>query len=260
MRVYGFQMDVAWNAPAHNLAHAEAWIRRAAAQGADLVALPEMFATGYSMKVDRAAGARQETEAHLQSLASELGLAIVAGTAERIPGDAEGRGVNVALAVGPEGRLGRYEKIHPFSFAGEHHKYRGGEALCTFPFRGVKVGLFVCYDLRFPEVFRAAADGMDLAIIVANWPEPRRYAWRQLLIARAIECQCFVLGVNRVGEGGGLVYTGDTLFVDPLGEILSAAACQEALVGGLVEASQVQDVRARFPFLSDRRPEVYRDL
>ena len=258
MKAFGVQMDVAWQDPATNLARAEARVRAAAAVGARLVALPEMFATGFHMDPAQAASARGETEARLSALAAELGVAIVAGSAEAPPGE---RGVNVALALGPDGRLwSRYEKIHPFSFAGEHERYRGGEALAGFTLDGVRVALYVCYDLRFAEIFRAAADTTDLMVVVANWPSPRRHAWRSLLIARAIECQCYVLGVNRVGEGGGLLYSGDSTLVDPLGEVLASAADVEALVGGEVSAEKVAEVRARFPFLADRRPAVYARL
>lgn len=255
MKAFGAQMDLAWQDPEANLSLAEAHIRGAAALGARLVALPEMFATGFVMDPARAAAARELTEARLSALAQELGVAIVAGTAEL---EADGRGVNVALALGPGGqRLARYEKIHPFSFAGEHHRYRGGEALGGFTVDGARVGMFVCYDLRFPEVFRAAAPRTDLMVIIANWPESRRHAWRSLLVARAIECQCYVLGVNRVGEGGGLRYVGDSALIDPLGEALSSATAGEALVGGEVDPARVAELRERFPFLQDRRPEVY---
>lgn len=258
IKVAGIQMDLAWGQPERNLASAAALIR--AARGADLVVLPEMFATGFIMDPVRASAARLETEREMAALARELGIHICLGTAELLPGDAEGRGCNVALMLGPDGLVGRYEKIHPFTFAGEDNRYRGGERLCVVEVRGIRVGVFICYDLRFPEVFRAAASQVDLMLVLANWPEPRRHAWRSLLVARAIECQCYVLGVNRVGEGGGLRYVGDSMFVDPLGEVLGSAAVGPACVGGLVDGAVVADIRQRFPFLGDRRPDVYSRL
>ena len=118
----------------------------------------------------------------------------------------------------------RYHKIHPFSYAGEHEHYAGGEALLSAEVEGVRVTPVICYDLRFPELFRAAADRTDLFVVIANWPEKRAHAWRTLLLARAIENLAFVLGVNRVGTGGGEPHSGDSALVDPYGRLVAGAA------------------------------------
>jgi predicted amidohydrolase len=158
----------------------------------------------------------------------------------------------------------RYHKLHPFSLANEHAHFDAGEALHTVTIdaaRGpVRVTPLICYDLRFPEPFRVAAAQTDLFVVIANWPEARREAWRALLRARAIENQCYVLGVNRVGAGNGLSYSGDSALLSPFGEVISEAAGTEALIRGEVDAEAVREARARFGFLADRRPELYRAL
>lgn len=260
MKVAGLQLDISWQEPAINLERAELWIRRAADQGAKLITLPEMFATGFSMDVGRASAARMETEDLLRRLATSLQVTLIAGTAEVLGGDSGGRGANVALLVDPEGGVHTYHKIHPFSFAGEHERYQGGDRVLTVSCGETKVSPFVCYDLRFPEIFRAVAESTHLIVVIASWPDLRGYAWRSLLVARAIENQCYVLGVNRVGEGGGQSYRGDSMLIDPLGEVMASARGAEGIVGGEVDVAHVEQVRGRFPFLRDRRVELYHQL
>jgi len=164
----------------------------------------------------------------------------------------------MALVVSPDGSVARYAKIHPFSYGGEHLHYAPGDRVVTVEIDGVRVTPFVCYDLRFPEPFRAAAAETDLYVVVANWPELRREHWKTLLRARAIENQAYVAGVNRVGDGDGLHYAGDSAAVSPLGETLAEGDEQERVLLADVEPEEVAKLRARFPALEDRRPEAYR--
>jgi len=196
-------------------------------------------------------------EEFLARTARELGVWICAGLV--VPGPE--RPFNAALLVDPGGKEAlRYRKVHPFSLAGEHEHYAAGGEVLTVAIDGVRVTPLVCYDLRFPELFRLAADGTDLFLIIANWPEARRHHWQALLAARAIENQAYVLGVNRVGEGDGMKYAGDSRLIDPLGEILAGASWQAVAVTGEVDEGQVAAVRERFGFLEDRRGELYRLL
>lgn len=255
--VQGVQMDLAWEDPPENFRRAEAHVARAVEAGAKLVALPEMFATGFSMQAEAMAAHADVTVGFLSSLARRHGIHVIGGFADPCPVLPR----NAAGVFGPDGReLCRYHKIHPFSLAREHEHFEGGDRLVTFEVDGLRVTPVICYDLRFPEIFRAAAAQTDLFVVIANWPEARRDAWSTLLRARAIENQCFVLGVNRVGEGNGLVYTGDSALIGPLGEVRSQAAGCEARVGGEAGAEAVVDVRRRFSFLADRRPEIYTRL
>jgi len=255
MRLALLQMDLAWEDVAANHRRARRLLEEAKAEGARLAILPEMFSTGFSMRPEKIAqkpGGPSET--FLRDAARELGLWIIAS----IPEAGEPRPRNVALVVSPEGSVTRYAKIHPFSFGGEHLHYVGGERVVTVPIDGVRVTPFVCYDLRFPEPFRLAAAETDLFVVVANWPDQRRDHWKTLLRARAIENQAFVAAVNRVGDGDGLHYVGDSAAVSPLGETLAEGDDQERLLIADVDPERVAKLRARFPALEDRRPEAYK--
>jgi predicted amidohydrolase len=248
-------MDLAWEDVAENHRRARRLLEEARQRGARLAILPEMFSTGFSMKPEKIAEKPGgPSEAFLRASARELGLWIIAS----IPEAGEPRPRNVALVVSPSGDVTRYAKIHPFSFGGEHLLYAGGERVVTMPIEGIRVTPFVCYDLRFPEPFRVAAAETDLFVVVANWPDQRRDHWKLLLRARAIENQAFVAGVNRVGDGDGLHYVGDSAAVAPLGETLTEGDEKERVLIAEIEPEKVAKLRARFPALEDRRPEAYR--
>ncbi|HSB63161.1 MAG TPA: nitrilase-related carbon-nitrogen hydrolase [Thermoanaerobaculia bacterium] len=258
MRVALLQMDLAWEDWKANHARAAKLLKRAADAGADLALLPEMFATGFSMdgaKIAQPPGG--PSERWLRGVARGLGLHLVAGLAETC--DAAGAPSalprNNALWVTPEGEVARYTKLHPFSFAGENETFAPGENVVTWEIGGVRVTPQVCYDLRFPEPFRLAADGTDLFAVVANWPERRRAHWQLLLKARAIENLCYVAGVNRVGDDGkGFHHAGDSAVISPWGETLASAAEIETVLLVDVDPAAVADARAKFPVLKDRKP------
>lgn len=261
MKVAGLQFDIAWEQPDENFKRIEALARVAVEEGARLLVLPEMCATGFSMDVAKLATLTPSIEAWMGSLAYDLQVTVVAGMADALPGKEMCPGMNLARVYNPDGQaIATYQKIHPFSYGEEHRHYHGGNALARFEVEGVRITPYICYDLRFPELFRIAAANTDLMLVIANWPAARRHAWRSLLVARAIENQCFVLGVNRVGVGQGLVYSGDSLLIDPLGEILCDASDRPGVVMGDVAVATVVSVRERFPFLRDRRPALYRAL
>ena len=255
MRVALVQMDLAWEDVPENHRRARRLLEEAARKGARLALLPEMFCTGFSMESDRIAqpeGGQSET--FLRETARELALSVLAS----IPEAGQPRPRNMAILAGPDGSVARYAKIHPFTFGGEDKVYTGGDRIVTMTVEGVRVTPFVCYDLRFPEPFRLAAEGTDLFALVANWPEARREHWRTLLRARAIENLCYVAGVNRVGDGGKLHYTGDSAVISPWGEVLAEGSAKESVLVCDVEPAAVRDARERFPVLRDRRPEAYR--
>ena len=163
------------------------------------------------------------------------------------------------MLASPAGDVHRYDKIHPFSYAGEHEHYAAGAASPTWDIEGVRVTPFVCYDLRFADDWWAKAGDTDLYVCVANWPASRRAHWQTLLRARAIENQTYVLGVNRVGSGGGIDYCGDSALVGPFGEDVATAEPGVAqVVVGDVDPARVAEVRAGFPFLRDRRTHAVR--
>jgi predicted amidohydrolase len=256
MKIAALQHDVAWEDPAANFERLEPQIAAAAGAGASIVVLTEMYATGFSMDAERIAEPEGgPSSSFLVDMAMKHGVWLYGSVPERRPGG--GRPRNVGIFSGPDGTVHRYAKIHPFSFAGEHEIYDPGTETVTVTIdaagESLRVSLFVCYDLRFGDDFWMLAPQTDCYLVVANWPEPRRLAWQSLLQARAIENQAYVVGVNRVGEGGGLVYSGDSRIVDPLGEVLASGARSEALLVADVDAATVRSVRERFPFLRDRR-------
>jgi len=255
VRVALLQMDLAWEDVLENHRRAARLLEQAAAGGARLALLPEMFSTGFSMDSRRIAQPPGgPSESFLREQAARLGLWILAS----VPESGEPSPRNMALLVSPDGSVVRYAKIHPFSYAGEDRVYTAGDRVVTAEIDGVRVTPFVCYDLRFPEPFRTAAADTDLFTVVANWPDQRREHWRALLRARAIENQAYVVGVNRAGDGNGLHYSGDSAAIAPLGETIVEADDREQVLFCDVDPEVVKKLRSRFPALSDRRPEAYR--
>jgi predicted amidohydrolase len=252
MRVAGIQLDTVWEDPQRSFERARPWIAAAAAAGAKLVVLPEMFACGFSMATERIAEALDgPSTAFLREQAQAHGVWICGSVPEHGP-DAP-RPYNTLVLCDPTGFAHRYRKIHPFTFAGEHEHYQAGSEHVTVVVEGVRCTLFVCYDLRFADEFWAKALDTDCYVVVANWPARRRLHWTTLLQARAIENQAYVIGVNRVGVGAELDYSGDSRVVDPWGEPIAQAASIETMIIAEVDPAVVADARARFPVLRDRR-------
>jgi predicted amidohydrolase len=251
MKVAAIQHDIDWEDGAATRKRVTPLIAQAAAAGARLIALTEMYATGFSMRPDRIAEDEAgPNERFLVDKAREHGCWLVASIAQR-SGDGPPR--NVAVLAAPDGTVHRYAKIHPFSYAGEHDRYAAGTEFLTVDVEGVNVSIFICYDLRFADEFWALAHDTDLYVVVANWPAPRREHWRTLLRARAIENQAYVLGVNRVGAVKDLDHLGDSAIIDPLGRTLAEASIGEAVLVAEVMPESVREVRETLPFLRDRR-------
>jgi len=250
--VTGIQHDIVWERPAENFERLAPMIERAAAGGARLVVLTEMYATGFSMKTDRIAEPFDGPSARfLVDRARELGVWVCATLPERPEGS--GLPYNQLVLAAPDGTTHRYAKIHPFTYGNEHKHYGAGDRFLSVDIDGTRCAFFVCYDLRFADEFWSLAGTTDCYIVPANWPAPRREHWMTLLQARAIENQAYVVGVNRVGHGGRLDYSGDSMIVDPFGEVVDRAGSSETLVTADVDPARVQTVRSEYPFLQDRR-------
>jgi predicted amidohydrolase len=253
MKVAAVQHDIVWEDGDTTRSRLVDPIAEAAASGAALIVLSEMYATGFSMRPERIAEPEGgPNEQFLIERAREHRCWIV-GSIAQWSTEEDSKARNVSVLAGPDGAVHRYAKIHPFSYAGEDKQYQAGTDFCTVDIDGLRVSLFVCYDLRFADEFWALGPGTDLFVVVANWPEPRREHWRTLLRARAIENQAYVVGVNRVGTVKDLKYVGDSAIIDPLGVVLAEQTGQEAVLVADVTAERVSDVRAEFPFLADRR-------
>jgi len=250
--VAGIQHDVVWEKPAENFERLAPLIARAARDGARFVVLTEMYATGFSMKTDNIAEPFDGPSARfLAEQALENGVWLCGSVPER--DDAAGNPFNRLVLAAPDATLRRYAKIHPFSYGREHEHYRAGSEFLTVDIEGVRCTFFVCYDLRFADEFWPLAAQTDCYVVPANWPASRREHWITLLRARAIENQAYVVGVNRVGDGGRLHYCGDSMIIDPFGEIVAEAAAEEAIIAADVDPGRVRAVRAEYPFLQDRR-------
>jgi predicted amidohydrolase len=257
LRVAAIQHDTVWNDPAANFAHLAPMIAGAVAQGAGLVMLTETFSTGFGF-ADDGFVVEPEGGPSSQFLTQQAALhgVWVGGSCPELSADANAddpRPSNCFVLAGPNGTQHRYRKIHPFSHAGEERFVRAGTELVTVGIEGFRVSMFVCYDLRFADEFWQLAPQTDLYLVPANWPEKRREHWMALLRARAIENQAYVVGVNRVGEGGGLRYSGDSRIIDPLGVELATASGGESVLLADLSTEQVAGTRSHFKFLQDRR-------
>jgi len=252
VKVAAVQHDIAWEDTPANLARYADQVRAAADAGARLVVLTEMFSSGFSMNTDVVAEAVDGPSAtFLVEQARDLDVWLCASIPMRHPGYE--RPHNTLCLVSPAGITHHYNKIHPFTYSTEPDHYDAGGDFLTVDVEGLRVSAFVCYDLRFADEFWTLAADTDCFVVPANWPAARRTHWRTLLRARAIENQAYVVGVNRVGSGGGIDYLGDSAIIDPLGEVLASGAGSEALLVAEVDPAMVTAVRSQFPFQADRR-------
>lgn len=211
----------------------------------DLIVLPEMFTTGFSMRsLELAETMDGETVRWMRAQAKTLDAAVY-GSVIITEG---GRYFNRGLFVEPSGKVSVYDKRHLFRFADETDHYSAGKARVVVAWRGWRILLQVCFDLRFPVFARNRGD-YDAILYVANWPEARRYPWSQLLIARAIENQCYVAGVNRVGmDGKSNHYSGDSVLIDPRGEVNgNVEPSQEGTATVTLDRNALTDFREKFP-------------
>ena len=252
MRVAAIQHDIVWEDAQANFARLSPWIATAAAAQARLVVLTEMYSTGFSMTTDVTAEAPDGPSTHfLVEQAKQHDLWLCASIAER--SEHTPLPTNTLVLADPHGNVHRYRKIHPFTYSREHEYFSAGEEFVTVDVEGVRVTPFICYDLRFADEFWATAARTDCYLVPANWPDTRRRHWTSLLSARAVENQAYVIGCNRVGDGGKLHYTGDSRIIDPMGVELATASEGETILVADIDPATVAATRERFPFLQDRR-------
>jgi predicted amidohydrolase len=263
MKVSLIQSDIAWNDPSESVKRCAALASEALASQGEILIFPEMFTCGFSMPTGKLAeeSSREGLE-FLRSLASQHSVFTIGSLPEI---DSASKHYNTAWVFGPHGARGSYRKIHPFSFGGEADTYSPGAELCTTTLESassapLRCTVLVCYDLRFAPLFWARAPHTDLFVVVANWPATRREHWLTLLRARAIENQAYVAGVNRVGLGGGLTYSGDSVLFAPDGTELGKLGDNQEILTCEVDPAAVASWREKLPALLDRRPEIYTGL
>ncbi len=252
MRIAAVQHDIVWEDRDANFERLAPKVSQAVGAGAELVLLSETFSTGFSMTPGIGEPEGGPSSQFLTGQAAEHGV-WVGGSCPEIAGDGP-LPYNSFVLAGPDGEVHRYRKLHPFTHGGEHERFRAGTEPVTFEVGGLRITPFICYDLRFADVFWKAAPETDVYLVPANWPSARRLHWQTLLQARAIENQAYVVGCNRVGTAGdGTEHVGDTRIISPMGELLATAAGIETIVLADVDAAEVAATRDRLRFLPDRR-------
>lgn len=248
LRVTLVQAHLAWENIQQNLAHFSDLLKPLSGR-TDLILLPEMFTTGFSMQATKLAEEIPgPTFSWMLDQAQHSGAAIAGSI---IVKEAD-HYFNRLLFVRPDGTFDQYDKRHLFTLAGEHEAYIAGKENITIEWKGWKLRPQICYDLRFP-VWSRNTDDYDLLFYLANWPNPRRHAWMSLLAARAIENQAYCIGVNRVGlDEKGHTYTGDSSAYDYSGQLVAQITNQEACITVQLELQAQLDFRRKLNFLADR--------
>ena len=255
MKVTLLQADLKWASPESNAQAFEESILNARNSEidckSDLYVLPEMWSTGFTTQPEGIAeefGTSCQSLEWMKDMADKTDAAIAGSVAVHC---SDGSYRNRFFFVKPGGEYVYYDKHHLFTYGGEHHRYTAGNERVVVEWRGVRFLLLVCYDLRFPKWARSNED-YDAIIYVASWPTPRVEAWNTLLRARAIEDQCYVIGVNRVGSDPSCEYCGGTAFIDPYGTAQMCPYGEVSALAGQIDMESLNAFRQKFPVLSDR--------
>lgn len=286
MKIGLAQMDIVWEDVMANKEKAVVFFEKAKEAQVDLLIFPEMTLTGFSMNVGKTTRDWEDQVSWFRDMSMEYDMALVCGIPEnRKASECNEGNVNPVCKEGDidpfedmecerenessivctnhlllieNGKvLMDYAKIHPFSYGEESKYFQGGSEVCVASLQGIKMGGFVCYDLRFPEIFQLSSDYSELIVVIANWPAARINHWDVLLQARAIENQCYIAGVNRTGEGGGLIYNGHSAVYGPEGDRLTDVSEEEELLIVDIDSAKVRDYRESFPAKKDRQRDFY---
>lgn len=242
------QTDLVWENAKENKAKLDVMLEEI--ENVDLIILPEMFTTGFSMTPKPfAENMKGETVRWMQQKATQFNAAIVGSIIIK----EESNYFNRMLFVHPNGTIEKYDKRHTFTLAGEHKEYTSGKSKSIITYKDWRICPLICYDLRFP-VWSRNVEEYDLLIYVANWPKPRINAWKTLLKARAIENMSYCIGVNRVGvDANGYEYNGNSIAIDYLGnEITEVAENTEKIIYATLSKNELINTRAKLPFLEDK--------
>jgi omega-amidase len=256
------QMDITWLDKEKNKENCLRFLERASTLNYDLILFPEMSLTGFSMNVSLIGEVKDETLDWFKEMALKYSINIGFGYVEKN----KDKGKNIFTIVSKDAKvLSRYVKIHPFSYSGEDKMYDSGYEIILTKIKDFNISTFICYDLRFPEPFQIASKEATLIFVIANWPKSRREHWITLLKARAIENQCYIAAINRVGfDGEKIEYGGDSMIIGPSGDVISKAdqafkglASLDSLITGEVDIEEVIKLRTGFKLKEDRKEEFY---
>jgi predicted amidohydrolase len=260
MKIALVSLDQIWEDKFANLVLCEEYVEYASQKNVDLIIFPEMTLTGFSMKTDHISENIEESQtiSKFKSFAKKFKISIIFGLVLK----EMNKSSNNAILIDQNGSiLSHYKKIHPFSFAGEDQYYVKGDNLAITQLIQHNIGLTICYDLRFPELYSIMADKCDIVINIANWPKKRVEHWRCLLKARAIENQIFLIGVNRIGEDGNKhQYEESSLIYDANGVECDPIEYYETMKIYNIDKSFTNEFKNKFNTVQDKRSELYKRL
>ena len=259
MKVSCLQMNMKLGCPDENFSLAEKLIEESIKEQPDVIVLPETWNTGFFPKENLAELCCKDGDTvklSIGELAKKYKVNIVAGSVSNVR---DGKVYNTALVFDRDGIcVAEYDKTHLFTPMGEDDYYTGGSHLCRFTLDGVKCGIIICYDVRFPEVTRSLAlQGLDMLFVVSQWPKERIFHLRTLTTARAIENQIFVVCCNSCGTADKTVFGGNSAIIDPFGKKLAFAGVNEEIVSATCDMQILADIRGSIPVFRDRRPKLY---
>ncbi len=252
MKLALLQMDIIWENRDGNLSKAAGLIKQASADNCDVAVLPEMFSTGFSMNTKTICeDIDGKTVCELKKMALSNNINIIAG----VPIQVENHYENRAFVIDRNGLIvSQYTKNYSFSYSGEDQKYQKDNKQVQFNIEDTPSSVFICYDLRFPELFRKVSSNVSTIFLIASWPESRIEHWNALLKARAIENQCFIVAVNRIGiDGNGIKYNGNSVIIDPSGGLICKGDNVSEYITTEIDINTVDQIRNKFPFLKDMK-------
>lgn len=257
MKIGLAQMDIVFEDKHVNMLKVDELLKSAKKNSIDLLIFPEMTLTGFSMNLKdmlEDLPLKSHSVAWFSMKAVEYNINIAFGYIEKH----EDRGLNNLVILSKKGTiLSKYSKIHPFSYGKESQYYKGGDEFILTRLEDLIIGSTICYDLRFPELYQILSKKANIILVIANWPEKRNDAWITLLKARAIENQCYIAGVNKVGMFGNTYYSGDSMIIDPVGNIITSLSHDEGVIYTDININEVDSLRKRFNVREDRKDLLY---
>ncbi|MBN1039893.1 carbon-nitrogen family hydrolase [Clostridium botulinum] len=249
------QIDVLWEDYFANMKKIKILVEEASIKDVELILFPEMALTGVTLDIEKLILERDEIVSWCRELAIKNNINIGLGYGKKI----DNKGLNNYIIISNLGEvLCDYSKIHLFTYGGEPKAYYNGMNVLDYQIGGFTMSSFICYDLRFPEIFQVAARKAQVITIAANWPESKIDEWISFLKVRALETQSYIIGINRLGEGDGIKYNGKSAIVSPWGDILNDLSDKEELVIQEIKLEQVFKSRAKFNVKDDRREDLYK--